>query len=70
MAGNQTVFKAALAMPKRDRVRLVERLLDTLSPAERKQQEDDFALELDRRRRQFREDPSCRLSLKEFFEAE
>jgi putative addiction module component (TIGR02574 family) len=49
-ASNQAVFDAALALPADERALLVERLLETLSPAEDELTDDELAAELDRRR--------------------
>lgn len=45
---NQTVFNAALALPEAERIVLVQRLLETLSP-EANVLEEELAEELERR---------------------
>ena len=46
---SSTVFEAALALPENDRLRLVERLLDTLGPETDGVDEASFVAELCRR---------------------
>lgn len=49
----QTVFEAAMALPEPERLLLVERLLDELSPEADDLNDDELAIELDRRRKEF-----------------
>ena len=55
----QTLVDAALALPEAERLWLVERLLETLPPAEENDQtEAEFLAELDRRAAEVAQDPS------------
>ena len=49
----QTVFDAAMALPETERLLLVERLLDELSPEAEELNDDQLVIELDRRRKEF-----------------
>jgi len=46
---HQSLFDAALALPETERILLVERLLDSLSPDTEGPKEDELAAELERR---------------------
>ena len=52
-ATTQTVFEAAMALPEQERLLLVERILDELSPDADALDDDELAAELNRRRRDF-----------------
>lgn len=55
---HQTLFEVALALPEADRVLLVERLLESLSPEPDEMTDDEFFAELERRHAEFEQDPS------------
>jgi putative addiction module component (TIGR02574 family) len=52
-AKTQTVFEAAMALPEPERLLLVERLLDELSPDADTLNDDELANELNRRKKEF-----------------
>ena len=54
-----SLFDAALSLSEADKVRLVERLLESLGPETDGIDEDAFRAELDRRSREVDEDPSA-----------
>ena len=54
----QSVYQAALALPDSERLKLVERLMETLPPPEDDLTEDEFVAELDRRFAEIQKDPS------------
>ena len=56
---HQALFDAALALPEKERILLVERLLETLPPEQGEDMNDEaFAAELDRRFAEYQKDPS------------
>jgi putative addiction module component (TIGR02574 family) len=55
---SDAVTDAALALPEKERARLVERLLETLSPQAEDLAEEELLKELDRRRAELHDDPS------------
>jgi putative addiction module component (TIGR02574 family) len=55
----QSVYQAALALPQSERLKLVERLMETLPPPEDDLTEGEFVAELDRRFTEIQKDPSA-----------
>jgi putative addiction module component (TIGR02574 family) len=55
---SQTLIEQALALPEHERMRLVERLLESLPPDDDLLDEEAFSAELRRRSDEFDKDPS------------
>jgi putative addiction module component (TIGR02574 family) len=55
---HQAVFHTALTLPEPERVLLVERLLESLSPEPDELTDDEFYAELERRRAEVEADPT------------
>ena len=54
----QSIVAAALALPETERVKLVERMLESLPPEDREPTPEEFVDELDRRYAEFQKDPT------------
>jgi putative addiction module component (TIGR02574 family) len=66
----KAVFDAALALPETERALLAESLLQTLPGSSEELTDEQLYAELERRRAEFEQDPSCAIPASELFKEE
>jgi putative addiction module component (TIGR02574 family) len=58
ISDTQSIYQAALALPDAERLKLAERLMESLPPSEDELGECEFVAELDRRFAEIEKDPT------------